>query len=143
MPARQNPVASYQQGVRIIVKMQCGNRGSTNTGKADDAQAIVTPTEVMLPRLSPRIEQRYFFARLWVNCGRLASFVPVAERTGEPQIALFGLAPECNRDDVLNLKPCHHQILRTQAIAAAIASRFPNPSIQSRRNIGTHGSQLV
>ncbi len=123
--------------------MQSGDRGSTNTGKADDTQTIGTPTEVMLPRLNPRIEQRYILASLWVNRGRLASFVPITERTGEPQIAFFGFAPKCNGDDVLNLKPCHHQILRTQAIAAAIASRFPNPSIQSRRNIGTHGNQLV
>lgn len=113
MPARQNPVAPYQEGVRIIVKMQSNDRCPTNIGKADDAQTIVTPAEVMFPRLNARVKQRYFLACLWVNCGRLASFVPVTEWTGEPQIVFFSPAPMYNRDDVFNLKPRHYQALWT------------------------------
>src|SRR5947209_6732239 len=128
VPAGQHPIAAHGQSVRVI-QVKCLHRRPPHVRHPEEADAVVPPKEVVPPVLLTRVEQRYDLAGVRVFAGRLVTFVAVAEWTTQPEVALVVTASPGAGDDVLDLQPRHDEVLRTEAVTAAVPRRGPDAAI--------------
>lgn len=122
MPSGRYPTCPSPYQV-LVVQPQDFDRDSANRRCPNDDGAIVTPSEVLVPDLFTRIEERDHAATDWIGAIHSRSLGTVAQRTGQPEILLSGRSAGGYRDDVLQVQRHGGEQLGSQTVAAPLAGR--------------------
>ena len=69
-----------------MVQPQRLDRRATARGQPNDVGRIITPDEMFLPSLLPRVKQSNRFTAVRINPYCLGLFVSITGRTGEAQV---------------------------------------------------------
>jgi hypothetical protein len=108
----------------------------------EDALEVVTPDEMILPPLAPRVEESNRQSRRGIERFDLGEFVIVATLTGKSQIIRIVPASGLDWKDVLDRKTFRSKAFLAAAISqrppareriASLVSRLIRPSIIRRR----------
>ena len=104
----------------IVVQTQGGNGGSSTGCQTDDLCRIFAPAKMLRPDLSARVEQRCSGTADGINAVSPCALVAVAPCAGKPQVFLVGCSTLRQWNDMFHLHLGAADLLRGQAIAAAV-----------------------
>jgi hypothetical protein len=94
---------------------------------------------MMLPNVSPRIEQGNKIAGVWIKGGKIGSLVLVAEHARKREIELVGQAAMLLGNDVVNLVERKRSPFGHQTVFAALLRPSANETTELGRNVSlTH-----
>ena len=98
------PTASLFQAFEYpmrTIELEQTDGGPTMRGESGNVSGH--ESEVPVPRLCTRVEERYDQARRGIDGGNVTAFVAIAESTRQRQIFAIGLAAVFECDDVIDL----------------------------------------
>ena len=120
-PDNHEPTTNLDGSSRIhLQEFDCGSSGGRSP--FDSCGIAFNPPEMILPALSPWIEQRNRMSCLRVGAGGELPLSSVARQTGERQIGKIGGPCIGARDDVIHGQVQYLGLLRQTAVFAAITS---------------------
>ena len=120
-PDNHEPATNLDGSSRIHLKeFDCGSSGGRSA--FDLCGIAFNPPEMILPALSPRIEQRNRTSGLRVGTDGELPLSSVTRQTGERQIGKIGGPFIGARDDMIHGQVQHLGLLRQSTIFAAIPS---------------------
>ena len=140
VPARRNPGAAHHHS-DDVVELECDDGRTTRCGSTDDLGSIGTPEKVARPALLSGVEEPHALTGQRINCVCLCALEVIAHPTGQPQVRLVIGAAACGWDGMLNLQGAEHQVLRTAAVAAAVAGSGAYARTDCLRNGWTYGAR--
>lgn len=139
MPTCFYPFVPDKQGDQIV-QLKRHDRCPPTDGPAKDAQAIVTPGEMPLPKLRARIEELAASSGQRIYPVGLCPLETIAEPTRKPEIVLYIGPASGLGHDMIDFQCTEHIFLRTQAVAAAIEGLQVDAEADMLWNpAGTHG----
>lgn len=137
MPACLHPVTPHDQRVRIVVEVQRIGSRSTNWRQPNDVDAVIAPAKMIVPALCARIEQWLNVTAFGIDACGFVTFVAVAQGARQPQVAFVVRAALRDGDNVFDLQPRHHEVLRTEAVSAAILCSLTDATVEIDGNTVT------
>jgi hypothetical protein len=87
-----------------VVEAQGSDSGTPDEGSTDDARVVSTESEVFLPGVCARVEERDFHTRFGVNSGNAGGLVQVAVGATQGEVAFDSLTSSRARHDMLNVE---------------------------------------
>lgn len=119
MPTDTDPDGTGRDRQRAVYLQQFNGR-STDRCQAAYGRAIVTPCEVIVPGLAPRIEQGNDLACFRIERLRSIELVSVTGATGQTQVVFCCHATQGAGKDVIDLGGLPRQPFRGLAVLAAM-----------------------
>lgn len=104
----------------LIIHPQRNNSGTSARGAANDLGAILTPSKMPAPTVAPWVKEVYLTPGLWVGRAQFSGLELIAERATQAEILKFTRAPQCLRDDMIDVKGCERHLLKSLAILASV-----------------------
>ena len=88
-----------------------------------EMNAALDPAKVIRPHLSPRVEKGNARPAYRINSLEFVALMTIADRAAQPQVRFVVCAATGARENVLDFQAGHHEVLRTEAVAAPIPGR--------------------
>lgn len=101
--------------------MKRSHRCTSNRSRADNLDSIFMPAEMFIPLLGSWIKERMRLTSFRVDAAHFVTFVPIAERAREPEIAFIVASILRCRNDMLDVEGNRDEGLWALAVAAAVA----------------------
>jgi hypothetical protein len=123
---KQDVAQVHQSGT---IQLQRFNRGAAGGRQSDNPRTILIPSEMIIPLLLSRVEQRGRLAGARIDSRLFVILVIVASLAGQREIIEAGFAARAFRFDVFNGEGLRRKTLLAAAIFTATTRTFHDASL--------------
>lgn len=113
--------AGFDQGLTLqepprLVEAEHEDRRSADIGQTDNARAV--QSEMLLPALASRVEERLERTREWIEGGNIRAFLTVAVQACQTEVAIRSVPTMLDRNDMVDLVRQGPVVLMQQTVLA-------------------------